>query len=79
MPIQVKLFATLRRYRPDLYPGEPFEVEVPQGSTIDDLVARLGIRENEVKVAFVDGQARAGAYRLRAGDSVGIFPPVGGG
>jgi molybdopterin converting factor small subunit len=43
------------------------------------VVARLQIREKEVKVTFVNGRARADMYRLRAGDEVGIFPPVGGG
>lgn len=79
MEISVKLFATLQRYRPEVFAGEPFAVELPEGSTLADLVTQLQIRANEVKVTFVNGRARAEVYRLKAGDEVGIFPPVGGG
>jgi len=80
MEVTVKLFAMLNRYAPDQQKaGVPFLVTLPQGSTIADLVAHLGIPDREVKVAFVDGRARAGLYLLAPGDEVGIFPPVGGG
>ncbi|TFG66367.1 MAG: MoaD/ThiS family protein [Anaerolineales bacterium] len=80
MNITVKLFAMLDRYAPDQQKaGEPFSVDIPEGSTIDDLVAFFGIPDREVKVAFVDGRARAGVFRLKPDAEVGIFPPVGGG
>ena len=65
MEVTVKLFAMLNRYAPDQQrAGEPFQVTLPAGSTIDDLVAHLGIPNHEVKVAFVDGRARAGLFGL---------------
>ncbi|MEJ5308706.1 MAG: MoaD/ThiS family protein [Anaerolineae bacterium] len=79
MLVNVKLFASLQRYKPEVFAGEVFQVELPDGSTLADLVARLEIRANEVKVMFVNGRARAELYRLHDGDEVGIFPPVGGG
>ncbi len=80
MKIKVKLFATLQRYAPDgETAGEPFDVELPEKSSIQDLMEQLGIREREAKVAFVNGRARANMYRLKPDDEVGIFPPVGGG
>lgn len=80
MEVTVKLFAMLNRYAPDQQrAGEPFQVTLPAGSTIDDLVAHLGIPNHEVKVAFVDGRARAGLFQITPGAEVGIFPPVGGG
>jgi len=80
MKIQVKLFATLQRYAPaGQFAGEPFEMELPEGGTIAMVVERLAIRSHEVKVTFVNGRARAEVYRLKDGDEVGIFPPVGGG
>ena len=79
MLINVKLFASLQRYRPAMMAGQPFEVELPERSSIGDLIAHLEIRPNEVKVTFVNGRARAALYRLKDGDEVGIFPPVGGG
>ncbi|MEA3309838.1 MAG: MoaD/ThiS family protein [Chloroflexota bacterium] len=80
MRIQVKLYAGLQRYAPEgTAIGQPFEVELPEQSSIAALIVHLGIRPRETKVAFVDGRARAGIYRLKPGDEVGIFPPVGGG
>ena len=79
MQINVKLFATLQRYKPDVFAGEVFVVELPGESTLADLVAHLEIRANEVKTMFVNGRARAEMYRLQDGDEVGVFPPVGGG
>jgi len=79
MQINVKLFASLQRYKPDVFAGEAFLVELPEGSTLADVVEHLEIRANEVKVMFVNGRARAEMYRLQDGDEVGIFPPVGGG
>lgn len=80
MKIKVKLFATLQRYAPDgETAGEPFDVELPEKSSIRDLMEQLGIREREAKVAFVNGRARASMYHLKPDDEVGIFPPVGGG
>ena len=78
--IKVKLFANLQRYAPEGQPvGAPFVVKLPESGTIADLVTHLNIPPREVKVAFVDGRARAQVYRLKSGDEVGIFPPVGGG
>ncbi|MDX9955753.1 MAG: MoaD/ThiS family protein [Anaerolineae bacterium] len=80
MKVQVKLFATLQRYAPaGQFAGEPFDMELPEGGTIAMIVEQLAIRPHEVKVTFVNGRARAEVYRLKEGDEVGIFPPVGGG
>ena len=79
MLIKVKLFASLQRYNSDMQAGQPFEVELPEKSNIGALIKHLEIRANEVKVTYVNGRARAELYRLKDGDEVGIFPPVGGG
>jgi molybdopterin synthase sulfur carrier subunit len=77
--VHVKLFATLRRYRPGLEIGEAFSVELPAGATVGELVRRLELPREEVKLAFVNGRSQPEEYALRGGDEVGIFPPVGGG
>ncbi len=79
MRVRVKIYATLGRHIPDVAPGIPFEVELPDGATVGDLVNRLNLPREEVKVAFVNGRARPIDWRLQANDEVGIFPPVGGG
>ncbi|HNT75625.1 MAG TPA: MoaD/ThiS family protein [Anaerolineae bacterium] len=79
MLVQVKLFANLQRYWPSVPAGQATPINLPEGSTVGDLIRHLAIRENEIKVTFVNGRARAELYRLKEGDEVGIFPPVGGG
>lgn len=77
--VQVKLFATLRRARPDVPLGQPFPVELREGATTADLMRTLELPEEEVKLIFVNGRSREPDHVLSDGDEVGIFPPVGGG
>jgi len=79
MNIRVKLFATLSRYPGNGAPGVPFEIELSDGTTLADLVDRLKLPHEEVKVFFVNGRARPADWPLEAGDEVGIFPLVAGG
>ena len=79
MRIQVKLFATLCRYFSSAAPGIPFEVELPEGATLGDLVSQLNLPRQEVKVFFVGGRARPADWPLEQGDEVGIFPLIAGG
>jgi molybdopterin converting factor small subunit len=79
MRVRVKLFATLCRYFSDVAPGIPFEMEVSEGATVADLVNRLKLPREEVKVFFVNGRARTIDWPLEPGDDVGIFPLVAGG
>ena len=79
MHIQVKLFATLVRCIPGVKSGVPFDVELPEGAFLSDLVKQLNLPENKVKVSFVNGRTQSLGFLLRPGDEVGIFPPIGGG
>ena len=79
MRVKVRLFATLVNYVPGVNPGVPFEVELPEGTTLADLMNQLNLPQKEVKVAFVNGRIEPIDFRLQHGDEVGIFPPIGGG
>jgi len=79
MVVHVKLFATLSRYCKDVAPGVPFDVELPDGATLGDVVTRLKLPLEEVKVFFVNGRARPINWVLAPGDEIGIFPLVAGG
>ncbi|WP_373499221.1 MoaD/ThiS family protein [Desulfococcus sp.] len=73
--ISLKLFATLANRMPpdsDRYPIAP-------GTTVQDIVSRLDIREGEAKLIFVNNKRALLASVLSDGDRLGIFPPVGGG
>jgi len=77
--VHVKLFATLRHYRPGLGIGQAFPVELPGGATVGDLVKQLELPETEIKLVFVNALYRELDHVLADGDELGIFPPVGGG
>ncbi len=79
MQIRVKLFATLGRHARNGAPGAPFEIEVSDGATLDDVVKQLELPREEVKVFFVNGRARPIDWPLEPGDDVGIFPLIAGG
>ena len=77
--VKVRLFATLVSYVSGVKAGVPFEFELPDESTISDLMNRLSLPEKEIKVSFINGHVRPAGSRLQNGDEVGIFPPIGGG
>jgi len=73
--VQIKLFASLKKYLPesaDQYPIEP-------GISIQDLLIGLQVPLKEAKLIFVNGVKSDADALLRGGERVGVFPPVGGG
>ena len=79
MRFTVKLYALLAAYVPGTRAAAPFEVELPEGSTIADLIQHLQIPPEEMKIAFVNGRMQPLEYLIQEGDEVGMFSPVGGG
>jgi len=77
--VEVKLYASLRRYAPQAAIGEPIIVQVDEGTSLKDLFAQLHLPEDEVRIVFANGRLREEGYLLQDGDRVGIFPPIGGG
>jgi len=54
-------------------------MEIPDGTTIRELLSRLNIPPEAPKVIFLNGVHTKGDEVLKAGDRVGAFPPVAGG
>jgi molybdopterin converting factor small subunit len=77
--IEVRLYATLRKYCPESGIGEPMILQMPEGAQVADLLARLDVPKSEVKTAFVNNRRQDEDYRLSDGDRVAFFPPVAGG
>ncbi len=74
MKISVKLFATLRLGRFDQK-----TMECGEGVTIHDLVKMLQIPDKEAAIIFVNSRHAEFPTVLKEGDTLAIFPPVGGG
>ena len=79
MLVNVKLFATLVRFKDGSRAGRPFEVELPEHAVVKDLIDHLKIPVEETRVVFVNSIIEEHHTKLKHGDTVGIFPPVGGG
>jgi sulfur carrier protein ThiS len=82
--VEVRLFASLR----DRLPGAPrgrAAVELAEGASLADLLARLAIPPEHAQMVLVNGAtaprgcAEREALRLAPGDRVAIFPPLAGG
>jgi len=74
MQITVKLFATLRAGR-----FEEKTLEFPDGTTVGEILGELAIPEKEVTLFFINGRHADLTAVLSVGDTLSLFPPVGGG
>ena len=77
MKVQLKCFATLAEgdvcdFR------DSTENDIPEGETVDALVARLGLPKEEIKLIFVNNKRAGFDTVLKDGDQVALAPPVGG-
>ena len=82
MNVQVKLYGSLRRYRPASTPGEahvPFAAALPPTATVDTLLAQLNIPDGLASAAAVNDEAVETDHPLREGDRISLFPPSAGG
>ncbi len=73
--IRLKLYATLRKFRPD----DTDELDIEPGSSVNDILKQLGIPDTEAKLIFINGKKGSIGTILKGGERLGIFPPVGGG
>ena len=74
MRVIVKLFATLREGR---FSVETLDLE--PGATATDIIRRLNISEKEAALIFLNSRHANLSDELADGDTLSIFPPIGGG
>jgi molybdopterin converting factor small subunit len=82
MELTIKLYGTLRKYRPNSAAGaphQPFTISIPDNSTINDLLHALEVVDGAVNAAAVNGDAVENSTLLHDGDTVNLFPPAAGG
>jgi sulfur carrier protein ThiS len=78
MHITVKLYASMHQYQPSA-PRTGLTLEVPEGSTVQDVLTRLGVPERAPVVAMINEKVEALQCALYEGDVLSLFPPVAGG
>lgn len=74
MQIQVKTFATLKKFEP-----ENAMLDIHEGAKLADVLETLGIPAEEVKLLFVNGVHSKLDTAINPGDKISLFPAVGGG
>tara|TARA_B110000014_G_scaffold198147_1_gene147307 strand:- start:195 stop:422 length:228 start_codon:yes stop_codon:yes gene_type:complete len=73
-PYTVILFGPLR----DKFDSGKLTIEMPENSSIEDLLNHLGVDSDYVKTA-IDGEIMPISTRLEAGSEIALLPPVSGG
>ena len=79
MTIEVRLFANLADCLPTATGGGVATVDVPDGTTVDQLLRHLAIPDDLPRLTLVNGRDADAAQRLSAGDVVTVLPPLAGG
>jgi sulfur carrier protein ThiS len=51
------------------------DVELPQGSKVEDLIREVGLSPERIKMIMVNGRGAELDANLGDGDRVGLFPP----
>ncbi len=77
--VNVRLFATLRRFFPDYNSEKGMDIKVEEGSTIENLIRSLQLPEKEAKVILINGKSKKTSDVITDGDQINIFTPIGGG
>ncbi len=84
MKIVFKLFASLTDYLPAQgRDGNVIELDLPEGTSIAQVVERFSLPEKMVHLVLVNGTYIAPGQRadhiLGEGDALAIWPPIAGG
>ena len=74
MHIKVRLFATLRNGR-----EKEYLMDFNKFKTAKDIINSLEIHAKDVAILLINGMDRPLDYMIQEGDTISIFPPVGGG
>ena len=83
MKIKLKLFATLQSYLPPGCSGGETLIDLPDAATIPDALGVLGVPLNLAHIVFINGRhvlrPNLPTHQLHEGDTLAVFPAIGGG
>ena len=81
--IEFKLFASLSEYLPAGARGHSVSLEVPDGTTIYELMDRFHVPRDQAHLVIRNGvfvpPSERETYTLQEGDALALWPPVAGG
>ena len=76
MVIEVRFFASLRRYTP-ADPSGIVSVDVTDGLTVEELLRQMEVEPVHVNNILLNGKLGSLATQLSDGDRLGLFPANG--
>ena len=79
MKVEIRVFATLRRYLPELGIGEPKIMDVEPGTTMDEIRETLGLPDSEVKIIMRNNLHVEASAVAEDNDRITYIPAVAGG
>ncbi len=80
MTVEVRLFASLRKYLPSGSGRASVNIDIHDGASIVDILTKLGIPTESRLMTLVDGVHERDLDRqLEDGCTLSIFPPIAGG
>jgi len=79
MKVEIRVFATLRRYLPELGIGEPKIIEIEPGTTMDEIREILGLPASEVKIIMRNNLHVEANAIAEDKDRITYIPAVAGG
>jgi len=79
MKTKVKLYGTLSQCFLGYQHAQGIEVEIPDGATVQDLLALLEISESQGAVVIMEGRVLKADDQMRCGVPVDVFQSIRGG
>lgn len=81
--VEFKLFADLMRYLPADARQQSTQVELPEGTTLHDLIDRFQVPREQAHLVVCNGifipPSQRDSHRLEDRDVIALWPPVAGG
>lgn len=79
MKVKVKLYGMLSLHIPEYKPSQGLEVEIPDGATVKDLLARLEILETRGAAVIASGRVLKADDKVQDGSALDVFQSLQGG
>jgi len=77
--VRVRLFGTLRSLLPAGDQAQGREIEIPDGSTVNQVLAELGVGTSRGAIATAGGRILRGGDPVEDGASLAVFQLLSGG
>jgi molybdopterin synthase sulfur carrier subunit len=79
MKVELCFYASFASRLPENREGNSCTTEIDEGSTVRELLDKMGLPEDLPKIVFLNGLHAKYDDVLKPGDRLAVFPPIAGG